>query len=206
MVAAFFQELLNHFLIKFGIQVELHRVMHHKSDFRSELWDRQMVTNARLEFFLQLDVASIVFGNALIKCLDLWPDHRGGQVAHAEGIVRDSSWVVLKFFLGRNSNVLAGKSFVSTSVHSCLCCDIWVVRQEKAAFSRVDHFVGLTANCACHAHVTRVLVLVSNAKRVGAIFQKDCVVLVTQILDPLHISQLSSHMRDENMLAVGVFL
>jgi hypothetical protein len=54
--------------------------------------------------------------------------------------------------------------------------------------------------------VSSVLSLPEDTERVGAIFQKNYVVLVTELLDSVHISHLASHVRDHAVLAVRVGL
>mmetsp|Transcript_23933 Transcript_23933/g.39048 ORF Transcript_23933/g.39048 Transcript_23933/m.39048 type:complete len:217 (+) Transcript_23933:899-1549(+) len=51
-----------------------------------------------------------------------------------------------------------------------------------------------------------MLSLPEHAQGVGTVLQKNGIILVTQHLDGVHVSKFSSHVRDQHMLAVRVFL
>lgn len=205
-VLAFIQKLLNHLGGELLVEVELEGVVDHQTDLRDELGDGHVLSNTGLESLSELVVTVVVFLDSLIEGADLGEDDRGGKVAHTEGVVGDGGGVVLELLNTGDSHVLGGESFVGTSVDSGLSSNIRIVSQQETTLTRVDHLVGLTADGAGNTNVPGVLIAISDTQGVGAILEEDGVILITEFLDTVHVSDLTTHVRDEDVVAVGVLL
>mmetsp|Transcript_27801 Transcript_27801/g.75627 ORF Transcript_27801/g.75627 Transcript_27801/m.75627 type:complete len:224 (+) Transcript_27801:2112-2783(+) len=102
--------------------------------------------------------------------------------------------------------MLCGKTFVGTRNRSGLRGNVGIVRQQKSSLAGVDHFVALATNGTCYPLVAGVLPLPEDSQRVGGVFQQNSVVFVAKVFDGIHVGQLSSHVGNQDVFAVGIFL
>lgn len=101
--------------------------------------------------------------------------------------------------------MLAVECLVGSGVDGSLCRNDGVISEQKSTLSRVDHLVALTADGGGNTDVSGVLILPANSQGMGAILEEDGIVLVTCSFDTIHVCDLSTHVRNKNVLAVGVF-
>ena len=203
---AFVEELLGHLLGKVLAEVELDGVVDGLGNSRGVDGDAHVLTDALLELGGEGIVTTVVLLNSLVEGKKLGLDDGSGKGAHAETVVGELHGEVTKVLRAGDSHVLGGKTLVGTGVDGTASSDVGIVGEEEATLTGVDHLVGLTANTADLAHVTGVLALPFNAERVSAILEKDGTVLLAGLQDGIHITNLTTHVRNENVLAVGVGL
>mmetsp|Transcript_63037 Transcript_63037/g.153584 ORF Transcript_63037/g.153584 Transcript_63037/m.153584 type:complete len:237 (-) Transcript_63037:146-856(-) len=102
--------------------------------------------------------------------------------------------------------MLCIQSLVGTCDDSSLGSDFGVVREEETTFTGVDHLVALATDGTGNTLVSRMFALPVDTEGVCAVLQKDGIVLVAKVLDGGHVSELSTHVGDQDVLTVGVFL
>mmetsp|Transcript_32934 Transcript_32934/g.97802 ORF Transcript_32934/g.97802 Transcript_32934/m.97802 type:complete len:393 (-) Transcript_32934:15-1193(-) len=146
-------------------------------------------------------VALVVLLDALLERGDLRADHRGGQAAHAQRVVRDLVGEVAEDLDRGHRDVALAERLIGAGVHGNLGGHEVVVREEEAALSRVQHLVRLRRDAggdAVVAAVGRVLGAVTEAHTDGvrAVLEQDHAVLVADPLHLVHVGDLAAHVRD----------
>mmetsp|Transcript_32935 Transcript_32935/g.97807 ORF Transcript_32935/g.97807 Transcript_32935/m.97807 type:complete len:372 (-) Transcript_32935:61-1176(-) len=154
-------------------------------------------------------VALVVLLDALLERGDLRADHRGGQAAHAQRVVRDLVGEVAEDLDRGHRDVALAERLIGAGVHGNLGGHEVVVREEEAALSRVQHLVRLRRDAggdAVVAAVGRVLGAVTEAHTDGvrAVLEEDHVVLVADPLHLVHVGELAAHVGDHQVLGAGL--
>jgi hypothetical protein len=204
--ATLVEELLGHLLGKVLAEVELDGIMDGLGNTGSVDGDAHVLTDALLELGSKGVVTPVVLLNSLVEGKELGLDDGGGKGAHAETVVGELVGEITEVLRARDSNVLGGKALVGASVNSAASSDVRIVGEKEPTLTGVYHLVRLTANTANLSHVAGVLALPFDAERVSAILKEGGTVPFAGLQDSIHITDLTAHVRNENVLAIGVSL
>mmetsp|Transcript_22635 Transcript_22635/g.34818 ORF Transcript_22635/g.34818 Transcript_22635/m.34818 type:complete len:313 (-) Transcript_22635:161-1099(-) len=169
-----------------------------------KLGNADQISKTCLELLAQLVVPGVVLLNTLLKSLHLRTNDSSGNSRHTKRVVGDLSGQIGKDLRSRDSQVLGSKSLVSSSVNGALGRHLSIIGKEESTLSTVDHLVRLTGDGRGLTLVSSVLSLPVNSERVSAILKKGDAVLLADISNAIHISNLSTHVRDEAEFAVRV--
>ena len=203
---ALVEELLEHLLGKMLAEVKLDGIMNGLGDSGGVDGDAHVLTDALLELGGKGVVAAVVLLYPLVEAEELGLDDGGGEGAHAETVVGELLGEVAKVLRAGNGHVLGGKALVGTGVNGTASSDVGIVGEEETTLAGVDHLVGLTADTANLAHVTGVLALPLDAEGVSAILEENGIVLLAGLQDGIHITDLAAHVRNQNVITIGVGL
>ena len=203
---ALVEELLEHLLGKMLAEVKLDGIMNGLGDSGGVDGDAHVLTDALLKLGGKGVVAAVVLLYPLVKAEELGLDDGGGEGAHAETVVGELLREVAKVLRAGNGHVLGGKTLVGTGVNGTAGSDVGIVGEEETTLAGVDHLVGLTADAANLAHVTGVLALPLDAEGVSAILEENGIVLLAGLQDGIHITDLTAHVRNQNVITIGVGL
>mmetsp|Transcript_2618 Transcript_2618/g.6277 ORF Transcript_2618/g.6277 Transcript_2618/m.6277 type:complete len:254 (-) Transcript_2618:1-762(-) len=206
MRTALVQKFLQHFGCEFRIQIELNGIVNHSGDSGCYLWDVKVVSNGCFEFFDDHVVAFVVLFDAFFQGLDLWTNDGSCEIAHSDrvvGMLHRLSFEVLRTW---NRCVLAVEAFIGSCNDGSLSGDFGIICQQESTLTGIDHLVTLTTDGTSDTLVSGVFALPENTQRMSSIFQQNCVVFVAKVFDGIHVGQFSAHVRNQDVVAVGIFV